>query len=285
MAKAPVLSVLNMKGGVGKTTLCAHLMRELYRLRKVKTLLIDLDPQFNLTQCVLTQAEYDDAVKSNKTVIAAFEPLPSSDFFSVKTSSSPPPKASDISIVLKSLSDKKTKLDLVCGNFDLVKYSLIDDAPSLSAAIKYFKRFVSQARDEYGLVVIDCNPSSSFITQCALQSCTHVLSPVRPDKYSVDGVQLVQKLLQRISQDAAPAQLIDMNGVARGSTPDSVETDLRGSSLGANVLVNRVHSSKILAADPLYTGFATDKGVAWTDTLRTELHNLANEISDRLGLP
>jgi chromosome partitioning protein len=284
MAKAPVLAILNMKGGVGKTTLTAHLMRELYRRHEATTLLIDLDPQFNLTQCVLTEKEYDAAVVQGKTVIAAFEPRPSTDFFEIKTSATPPPRAKEIAVTLKELMDKSARLDLICGDFNLVKYSLIDDAPSLNAALKYFRRFISQARDDYKLVVIDCNPSSSFITQCALQTSTHILSPVRPDKYSVIGVQLVRRLLEKIGPVPPPDQLIVMNGVARGSKPDSVETELRGSSFGSDVLLNRLHKSKLLAANPSYTGFATDKGVSWVGTLRTELHQLSDEIAAKLGI-
>ncbi len=48
--EAPVVAVLNMKGGVGKTTIAGNLSREIFRTKKIHTLLIDLDAQFNLTQ-------------------------------------------------------------------------------------------------------------------------------------------------------------------------------------------------------------------------------------------
>jgi len=48
----PVLSILNMKGGVGKTTVSAHVMRVLYHRYQKRILLVDLDPQFNLTQAL-----------------------------------------------------------------------------------------------------------------------------------------------------------------------------------------------------------------------------------------
>ena len=182
------------------------------------------------------------------------------------------------------MSGGKSYLDLLVGHIDLVKYSLIDDHAKLNAAIKYFKIFVSQARDEYDLIVIDCNPSSSFITQCALVTSTHVVSPVRPDKYSVIGVRLVSDLLDRIAPSPRPEQLILMNGVGRGSKPDVVESELRASKFGPNVLVNRLHRSGLLAANASYTGFATDKKVAWKQQLQTDMTNLANELALRLGV-
>lgn len=55
----PVVAVLNMKGGVGKTTISANVFRRLYYKYRVGTLLIDLDPQYNLTQALFTRPNYD----------------------------------------------------------------------------------------------------------------------------------------------------------------------------------------------------------------------------------
>ena len=85
-----------MKGGVGKTTISAHIMRVLYHRMQKRVLLIDLDAQFNLTQSVLTQAEYDVLLEDGKTVLSCFEPLPSNDFFKVKHSDKAPPNAADV---------------------------------------------------------------------------------------------------------------------------------------------------------------------------------------------
>ncbi|MEP6664250.1 MAG: ParA family protein, partial [Verrucomicrobiota bacterium] len=62
---SPVVAVLNMKGGVGKTTISANVFRELYRRigKEKKTLLIDFDAQFNLTQSVITEKGYEPLKK------------------------------------------------------------------------------------------------------------------------------------------------------------------------------------------------------------------------------
>jgi chromosome partitioning protein len=49
----PVIAVLNLKGGVGKTTLAAHVFRELFVAKRLSILLVDLDPQYNLSQQLL----------------------------------------------------------------------------------------------------------------------------------------------------------------------------------------------------------------------------------------
>src|ERR1700681_4114532 len=96
-----VVSILNMKGGVGKTTISAHVMRVLYRRRQKKVLLIDLDPQFNLTQALVTRAHYDNLKSQNKTIFTAMEPPPSVSLFDVAVTTLPPPPPTDISIRLR----------------------------------------------------------------------------------------------------------------------------------------------------------------------------------------
>ena len=78
---APVCAVLNMKGGVGKTTLSVNVFRQMYSDNKLSVLLIDLDPQYNLTQQLFTQERYDNAVEEGRTSLRLFEPAPVSDFF------------------------------------------------------------------------------------------------------------------------------------------------------------------------------------------------------------
>ncbi|UKV14852.1 ParA family protein [Thalassospiraceae bacterium SW-3-3] len=281
-----VLSVLNMKGGVGKTTVSAHVMRVLYNRKLLRVLLVDLDAQFNLTQSVRTQEQHDDILENGHTVMSCFEPLPSNDFFQVKKSDAPPPQASEICQSLRSVKKSGgvilAKLDLIPGNFDLMKYSMIDDNSQLSYAHKYFERFVSQAKKEYDLIVFDCNPSSSFITKCALENSTHVLSPVKLDRFSILGVGMVDQLFSHLGIE--PKHMILVNQVPRYGRISKIELDLRGHpKYGPRVLKNRVVTTKYLSADPNYTGFATDRGGPYSDTVKRELNKLVDEISLGLG--
>jgi chromosome partitioning protein len=280
---AKVLSVLNMKGGVGKTTFSAHAMRVFYLNRRKNVLLLDLDAQYNLTQSVINQLQYDKLKEQGKTVISCFEPAPSDDFFSVKKTDKAPALAEEISITLKKTYGNLYRLDLIAGDFQIVKYSLIDDPVQLKSSLKYFKRFISRAKADYDLIVFDCNPSSSFITKCALETSDFVISPVKPDKYSVIGVSLVDQLIGHLG--LSPAHLILMNGTKRSEPPTSVENELRAHpKFGPNVLASHIHHSTLLHADQSYTGFATDKRKSWSGTVRNELGKLAAELGLRLGL-
>src|SRR4030065_233259 len=67
------VSLINMKGGVGKTTLAAQLAHAASQ-RGLRTLAVDLDPQSNLSQAVLSPEKYVKLLKDKKpTIVALFE--------------------------------------------------------------------------------------------------------------------------------------------------------------------------------------------------------------------
>src|SRR5699024_4576828 len=68
MGKGNIVSFLNMKGGVGKTTLCKEIGYFLYKERKKKVLFIDVDPQANLTQSIFKRFGYKQKQESTKDV-------------------------------------------------------------------------------------------------------------------------------------------------------------------------------------------------------------------------
>ena len=283
---APVVAVLNMKGGVGKTTISAHVMRVLYHRHKVKTLLVDLDPQFNLSQALISRAIYDQLHACNHTILCAMEPPPATGLHDIKTSNSPPPKAENLIRTLRHIRRSAITLDLLPGDFRLVKYSMIDNRMKLDLVQKRFLRFIGESRADYGLICIDCNPSSSFITSCALHACTHLLVPVRPDRYSVLGLENLDNLVEEIPTIVPkPEFLVLLNGVPRQNYDSAVEDELRAhSSFGTMVLTNPLYQSGLLEAKTGYTGFATDKPVPWRHLLKREISAVVDELATRLAL-
>ena len=115
------MAVLNMKGGVGKTTISAHVMRVLYHQHRVKTLLVDLDPQFNLSQTLIKRPAYEKIKALNRTILSAMEPPPPTGLHEIKTSTSPPPNAEDIILRLRGIVKSSITLDLLPGDFGIVQ--------------------------------------------------------------------------------------------------------------------------------------------------------------------
>lgn len=283
---APVCAVLNMKGGVGKTTLTANLAREILSGKRISILLVDLDPQFNLTQQLMTSDTYEKAVEDGRTVLRLFEPAPVSDFFNVNVSKSEPPKARDIAYSLRwFVKTPEVQIALIPGSFELTKYSFIEDGTKLNHAKEFFKRFISEAKKSFDLVLLDMNPSSSFLTFAGLSVATDVLSPVKPDKFSMLGLSLVKRLLEHKALPNVPRMHIVMNAVGRAEGITGTETEIRSVDFFKDcILSNRVYQSKVLAARPDYTGFASDRPVAHRRTISAELRAAGVELVERMGL-
>ena len=283
---APVVAVLNMKGGVGKTTISAHVMRVLYHHHRTKTLLVDLDSQFNLSQALISRAIYDRLKDSNRTIFSVMEPPPLMGLRDIKTSDSPPPKAENVIRQLKRIRKLPVTLDLLPGDFRLVKYSMIDNRLKLDSVQKRFLRFIGESRRDYGLICIDCNPSSSFITSCALHACSHILVPIRPDRYSVLGLEILCEFVSEIPTiNPQPEILVLLNGIPRRNYDSAVEDELRAhTTFGPKVLLNPLYDSTLLEAKTGYTGFATDKPVPWRHLLKREISAVVDELASRLGI-
>ncbi len=110
-------------------------------------------------------------------------------------------------------------LDLLPGTFGLVKYSLATDLVSLRKVEARFQHFMDFCINEYDLVVLDCNPSSSFLTQCALRVCSHVVVPVHEDAYSKLGLQLVSDFIKSLGRAKEPGISILINEASRNVGP------------------------------------------------------------------
>lgn len=285
-SKAPVLAVLNMKGGVGKTTVSAHVMRVLYLKLMKSTALIDFDPQFNLTQTVVPQHQYEKLKSSNQTILSVMEQAPQTSLFTVTAGSAKPPSLVDVSVQMKRTTNNEAELRLVPGDFGLVKYSLIDDVNALKPVRERFKAFIDDVRRQMKLVCVDCNPSSSFMTVCALEVATHVLVPVRPDRFSILGLELLDKFIRDLpTLPQKPKLMVLLNGIPRSGYDPTVENILRSHpNFGSRTLSNPLYESKILAANPSYTGFATDKKVPHRYAMSANIEALAVELGQEMGL-
>ncbi len=284
--KAPVISVLNMKGGVGKTTITAHVFREAYRTLMKRTLIIDFDPQFNLTQTVMNRTRYENVKANNKTILSVLEDQTPPSIFDICLATTPAPEPSTLALRLKGLASphENISLDLIPGDFRLTKFALSTNEKLLQSAQVRFLEFISKCRDEYDLICIDCNPSSSFITLCALHACTHLLIPVRPDKYSVLGLELLNDFIAHIPTiPKPPEKIIVINGVSPRGGVSPVESELRAhSEFGPATLANRLATSKLLEASHDSVSFATDRKAPNKATILKRIVAIASEIGTRI---
>lgn len=284
---APVVAVLNMKGGVGKTTIAANVMRSVFE-RGNKSLLVDFDPQLNLTQLLLSPARYETLKAEGKTMLSVMESAPDPSLFKVNNIPGPAPEPEELSVVLRRfVRSPEIDLRLVPGDFGLIKYSLIDESSrQLAPTRARFKDFISTAQKENDVVCIDCNPSSSFMTVSALEVATHVLVPIRPDRFSSLGLKMLHTFVQELPQIASkPKFVVLLNDIPRTQYDSTVENGLRSMPEFASItLSNVLHHSTILAAHPKHTGFAAERKGPYKDRAIANVRSVAHELATELGL-
>ncbi|MFA5944233.1 MAG: ParA family protein [Candidatus Thermoplasmatota archaeon] len=279
----PVVAVFNMKGGVGKTTVSAHLVHTLAVMKQKKVLVLDLDPQFNLTQLLMEEAEYEKVREAGKTALGIFQPTKRVSLFDIVETPIPPPSAS--AIVTPMDTSKSHCYDLVAGDMGLVRFGILREMESLGGIQARFDRFLGEAKGHYDAIFLDCNPSGSFLTTCALRAADRLLVPVRPDRYSYLGLGHVTKLLGMLP-DVHPLPHLDivMNGEPRSAPMSAIEKDIRGNAdYGRALLAAKLFQSKHLHANSDSLGFATYAGGPWSQPIRDELKDVATEYAKRLG--
>ncbi|AGT10694.1 plasmid partitioning protein RepA [Paracoccus aminophilus] len=171
-----VITVINFKGGSGKTTTAAHLAQKL-ALDGYRVLAIDLDPQASLSALHGVQPEFD--LEDGGTLYDAIryeEPVPIRE------------------VIQKTYF---TNLDLIPGNLELMEFEHDTPRAIIERSGKFFFTRIGDALAEveadYDVVVIDCPPQLGFLTMSALSAATSILVTVHPQM--LDVMSMCQFLL------------------------------------------------------------------------------------------
>jgi chromosome partitioning protein len=171
------ISLLNMKGGVGKTTLAVNLAWHMYHNGHNNVLLVDLDPQFNATQYVMDYAEFDKHRKTNGTIADLLIDRPNLQL--KKGKKTPQDKHKTFYNIRKT---NKHRFDLLPSELDL---AWVVKNP---AQMEYkLEKLLNGIRADYDYIIIDCAPTDSVLTTMALTASDFILVPVRPDRFSILG--------------------------------------------------------------------------------------------------
>jgi chromosome partitioning protein len=185
------ISFVNMKGGVGKTTTALNVADYLARVDQKKVAVLDVDPQFNATQCLFKADEYVDHLKKGKdTILNVFDAEESSVASVVAgVSKSKPKELSDISLV------KKGHIWTLPGNIDLYRLEMIAGEGREFSLKRYIDEALAPGNFDY--VIIDTPPTPSMWMTSALIASDHYVIPVRPDPLSMIGIDLLRSIIDR----------------------------------------------------------------------------------------
>lgn len=171
------------EGGVGKTTITANLASEM-SCRGKRVLVIDLDPQTNLTFSYMKVEEWSKTYEKEKTIKYWFD--------SIIDGTKPVPSFKDLIV-------RKNGVDLICSHLGLIDVD-IELAAGLSAGTErqhrnnfiktysYIKNELNTLKGQYDIVLFDCPPNFSIVTKNALIASDYYIVPAKMDYLSTLGI-------------------------------------------------------------------------------------------------
>lgn len=258
-----IISMINMKGGVGKTTMTVNLSYELATRFDKKVLLIDMDPQFNATQLLFTRFkdinEYQD-IQNNSQTIAGL--LVAQNSF----------VTSGIIEIGDTIIQLSHNLDLIPGDLRLTDFEA-----SARGAEKKLKILLDKVKDDYDYIFIDTPATYSVYSQASLYASDYYIVPMMPDMFATLGYTLLKKKMREdpvlegkeIKHLGVIINLWNGNIVGRHNIISEIPDDELFKTKISEYEVNRSGTGQNLMSDRVLNN--------------EDIENFANEVLDRIS--
>ena len=229
-----VLSFINLKGGVGKTTTAVAVAEILAQEHQKHVLLIDLDPQTNATVTLISEEQWAEMDRNGQTIAQLFED---------RINPHNPPKfdiEKAITRGVSTINDGIARLDLLPSSIQLI--DLQDRIPMIALSgnfttnpLEILKVALLPIIDRYDYIIIDCPPSLGTVTKNGLRISTGYVIPTIPDIVSTWGIYQIVDNVDRFAKDIdreIPALGIVATKVQSNGLHDRVTSDLKARRLG-----------------------------------------------------
>jgi chromosome partitioning protein len=211
---ARVIAFINYKGGVAKTTTTYHVGCSLAQHLRKRVLLIDIDPQTNLTFLRASIEEWEEFKRETGTIATMYQRFLDKQPVDTKRYIWRQPVGAAIKQRVQNLDLIPCDIDLI--GEDLGGASVTGSFPTLELLKRqsreylrersFLRRVVHEVEDDYDYILIDCPPNLYLMTQNALVVSKWYVVTAIPDHLSTIGLNILQRKVRNIGDHLNSAQ-------------------------------------------------------------------------------
>jgi chromosome partitioning protein len=281
---AVTVSLINMKGGVGKTTLAFNLAWHAAYKKDYRVLVVDLDPQANASQYLMGASAYLNHIRDGSpTIVNVFEQ------FSAPFQTTHSPTSLDASDAIASVKawHGGSKIDLIPSRLELawtLKNPMSKD--------HLLARLVADVQENYDIILIDCAPTESILTQAAYRASRFLIIPVKPEFLAAIGLPLLVRSLNDFNSSFGQHELEIAGIVFTDCDPQHVKPEHIQGRNDVTAVAKRegwyIFSNELRHSDSYPRGARSGEPIFLTDYARwwvkSEFDALGNEALQRVGL-
>ena len=208
-----VVSFINYKGGVGKTTTAYHVSCSLAQHHRQRVLMIDIDPQTNLTFLCATPEQWQRRKRNVGTIATLYRRFTDGLPLEVRrytweravTIGRYPISGLDMIPCDIDLLGEDIGSGQIAGMFPSAE-ALRRNAQQYMRDRSFLSKVIEEVQDRYDWVVIDCPPNLYLMTQNALHASNYYVVTSIPDHLSTIGLTILTRKVDKIGRDIAAAQ-------------------------------------------------------------------------------
>ncbi len=192
------ISIINFKGGVGKTTLAFHIGTLFAWCYEAKVLLVDMDHQSSLSVLCLGAQGWQEAVNEERTVLEVFRPF-------VDVGQDMPSDDIVIRAPMRTVDTDYNRMDILPSTLELddLEIEITASTPADVAHPEWTKRTLicrwiedTGIDDVYDYIIFDCPPATKIVSQNAVAASHGYIIPVVPEAVMERGAPHLRNMMQ-----------------------------------------------------------------------------------------
>ena len=210
-----IISTVNMKGGVGKTTLTVNLATCLAKKHNKRVLVLDLDSQISATLSLVSPHEFAKLRKKRRTISYLLDNV---------INPNPWSKLDIKDIIVPNICDIDG-LELLPGDIELYDEFQVSEMLHQQAVESGEQNFqkvwdnfervlieqiIEPVVNDYDFIILDCAPGYNLLTRSGIAASNFYLLPARPEPLSLVGIQLLERRITKLKESHKNTKPLDV---------------------------------------------------------------------------